>query len=111
MKNLLLITLLLNTQLVFADGIADVIAGKSYTYVGGNGVTYIDTFNKDCTEMAVIEDGVKGKIIHIKCGDTVAFENEGKSIVYSLDGLRVRKDVDLGFKDLVFYPKEVPNPK
>jgi len=112
MNKILLFTLLIfNAPVVFAGEIADVIAGKSYEHLGGDNVTYINSFNQDCTVMSTFEDGFRGKDVPIKCGETVVIEQDGKTVTFLLEGTRVSKEVDLGFKDIQFYPKEVPNPK
>ena len=91
--------------------VSDVIPGKSYEHLGGDGVMHINTFDKDCKTVVSHENGVKVGSYPVTCGEKAVFTMGSKTITYSMGWSGLTKSVDLGFKTVSFSPKEVPNPE
>jgi len=112
MRNILLIAILSVTPLsVFAEGIKDVIAGKSFEHTGRDYSVRINSFDKDCKTVTTYVDGRKTETNSVTCGKTAEYSSGGKKVTFLMEGSKVRKDVDAGNKEFSFDLKEVPNPE
>ena len=113
MKKAFVLIMLITVSLpVFAQDVKDVIAGKSFQHegAGSSRSIYVNSFDKDCKNVALYVDGVKKKTLPVTCGKTAVFDNGNKTVTYSIEGGKVKVTVDLGMNDKTYYPEEVPNP-